>query len=281
MIEELHRFILVATEGNVTKAAEKIFITQSALSQSIKRLESVLGTKLFIPKGKSLQVTTDGLAVIAIGKKILQLWENAKNPQVRQSLRPTYAIGMFDNASLRLGKYFQNHIAAKEFNLELTIGTSATLLSQLHLGILDVAICVLDNKYPHPKDLLLLKTFQEHLLPVASKKFSVSFDNLPFILYNKGSHTRAQIDAVFTKRGITPNVFAESTSVTFMRELALLGCGIALLPENFVKQDLKQGILKKQKLPLTWKREYGIYIQKQGKLDKDHAIIKELVKNLK
>src|SRR5205823_3492085 len=107
-----------------------------------------------------------------------------------------------------------------------------------------------------------------------------SIEDIPFIVYNKGSYTREQIDSVFTKAGIIPNIFAESTSVTFMKELALLGCGVALLPENLVKVEIKQGLLKKQNLPLHWKRTYGVFLPKHGRLQKDDKIIKEIIDNL-
>ncbi len=280
MIEELRRFILVVNNGNLTRTAETVFITQSALSQSIHRLEKVLGTKLFVQKGKMLTVTTDGLAVAQIGSKILELWEKAKDAKLRQSIRPVYTIGMFDNAALRLGKYFQNTIQEATFDLELSIGISKKLFSELQLGILDMAICVIDKKNPLPKDILLIQTFTEELIPVTSKKIKSNLKETPFILYNKGSFTRNFIDEQFTKKGISPKVFAESTSVTFMKELALLGCGIALLPKNFVASELKQGSLKKQKLPIIWQRDYGIYIQKNGRLEKTEQMVKEIIKAL-
>ena len=72
MINELKRFLLVVQTGNVTQAAQKVFITQSALTQSIKRLERELHTKLFIQKGKQLHLTEDGNALVLIGEKMMQ-----------------------------------------------------------------------------------------------------------------------------------------------------------------------------------------------------------------
>jgi DNA-binding transcriptional LysR family regulator len=280
MIEELYRFIKVAKNGNLTKTAEKLFITQSALTQSIQRLEKKVGTKLFSHQGKTLRLTADGTAVVEIGTKIIELWEKAKNPSTRQSLRPSYTIGAFDNAAIRLGRHFQNASSKDAYQLELVIGPSQKLLTQLQLGILDIAICVIDKKNLPPHDLMLLHTFKEELFPVASYIVKKNLKDIPFILYNKGSFTRQYLDAEFIKKGIAPKVFAESTSVTFMKELASLGCGIALLPENAVKSELKQKTLKKQKLSLTWHREYGIYIQKNGRLHKDHTVVQEITKHL-
>lgn len=281
MIEELHRFILAAKEGNITKTAEKIFITQSALSQSIKRLESELGTKLFMQTGKQLQLTPDGEMVLTIGSKILQLWQNAKNPEIRKTARQTIAIGSFDNAALRLGKYVQDTISADTYTLELSINASGLLLKQLQWGIVDLAICVVNKSDTLHKSIVLIETFREELIPVTKKSFKGPLSHIPFILYNKGSHTRNQIDYTFQAKGIQPTIFAESTSTTFMKELAILGSGVALLPANFVASELAQNVLIKQKLPFRVEREYGLYIHNQSTLTKDHTIVKEICSILK
>lgn len=280
MIEELRRFILVVKNGNLTKTAEQIFITQSALTQSIQRLEKELKIKLFIRKAKTLSITKEGTAIVEIGTKIIELWDKAKNPQSTTIDQPTYAIGLFDSAALLLGKYFMQNAQNKLFNLELTIDTSAKLLSKLELGILDAVVLVIDRNHQLSKDIVLVKTFSEKLIPVAGAKFKDIIQKIPFILYNKGSNTRSQIDEEFTKRGIVPNVIAESTSTPFMKELATLGGGVAILPESIIQTEIKQGILKKQKLSVSFKREYGIYINKYGQLQKDHQLIKDLIGNL-
>jgi len=280
MLEELRRFILVAKNGNLTNTAEQIFITQSALTQSIQRLEIELKTKLFIRKAKTLQLTKEGAAVVEIGTKILELWDKAKNPSERMNQLPTYAIGLFDSAALRLSKYFIQNSTNKFFTLELTISSSGKLLSQLQLGTIDIAICVLDKINPLPKDIVLIKSFSEELIPVAAVTFKDKHNKIPFILYNLGSNTRQQIDEIFANYNIQPSVFAQSTSVSFMKELTAMGSGVALLPQSYIEADLKQGILKKQKLPLKFHREFGIFIQKNGHVQIDDKIIKDLIKNL-
>lgn len=281
MILELHRFLQAAKEGNITRTAEKIFITQSALTQSIQRLEKVLGTKLFIQKGKQLQLTDDGKAIEIIAVKILSLWEKAKDRDSRIMNEQTVSLGLYDNAALRLGSFIQNTFSRNPFRLELTIEGSTTLFTKLTLGILDAAICVTNVKNMPSKNISLLATFSEDLIPVSSKKFSGTIQTIPFIFYNKHSHTREQTDSDFEKHKIIPLVFAESTSTTFMKELALLGSGVALLPENFVRTELSQGTLIKQKLPLEFKRKYGLYINNESTLTKHHPLIQELMKTLK
>lgn len=281
MILELKRFLQTAQEGNITKTAEKIFITQSALTQSIQRLEKELSTKLFIQKGKSLELTVEGKYLTVVGTKILQLWENAKDPELRIQTTPNYSIGMFDNVALRLSPFLQKNMHTNEFRLELIIDSSSKLLSQLKLGILDAAICITNKKIYLPKNVKLLQTFDEELIPVSSTKFTNDITNVPFIFYNKDSFTRQQTDDVFSEKNISPFIFAESTSTTFMKELALLGSGVALLPKNFIKTELVNGTLIKQNMKIQWKREYGLYINELGGLNKNNKFIRQMVTALK
>jgi len=280
MITELNRFIQVAKNGNLTKTAESLFITQSALSQSIKRLENELGTKLFIQKSKTLHITQDGKTVSEIGGRIIELWEKLKTQGSQTFLKPTFTIGVFDNAAIKLGKYFQSNLKGNNHNLELIIDTSGKLLTKLQFGVLDLAISITDEKFID-KNIILLKSFTEELIPVSANKFNGEIQSIPFILYNKSSNTRQQIDEAFIKQGIMPNIYAESTSVTFMKQLAILGSGIALLPKNLVDAELQQGILKRQRLPIAFQRKFGIYLHKNGRLAKNNLIVKDLIKNLK
>lgn len=280
MLEELQRFILVAQEGNLTKIAEKIFITQSALTQSMHRLEKEIDAKLFLQKGKYLELTADGKALVSIGTKILDLWEKAKDPGIRKAIKPAITIGMYDNAALRLAKFVQANTPSQQLILEFMIDSSEKLLSDLQLGAIDVAIAVINKKYSHPKEIVCLKTFDEELIPVSNKIFKAPLNKIPFILFNKGSNTQEQVDALFTQKGIKPAIYAQSTSTSFMKELALLGCGVALLPENFVRQELKQGILKKQQLPIKFERQYGIFVQKNTYIKEKNTIIEEITKIL-
>jgi DNA-binding transcriptional LysR family regulator len=280
MILELQRFLLAAHTGNITRSAEKLFITQSALTQSIQRLEKTLGTKLFMQKGKYLQLTEDGNAIVAIAEKIIKLWENAQSPHLRKTPRKSMSIGMYDNAALRLGSFLQKSLSEEQYSLDLLIEGSTSLLAKLAVGILEAAICVTHPKTVLPKNISLMQTFHEELLPVSAKKFTGTLANVPFIFYNKQSHTRMQTDRVFEKKKISPRVFAESTSTTFMKELARLGSGVALLPENFVRAELAQGTLIKQNLAITWTREFALYITTDNALKKDHPLLQELVYEL-
>jgi DNA-binding transcriptional LysR family regulator len=280
MILELQRFLLAANEGSITKTAEKVFITQSALTQSIQRLEKELQMKLFSTQGKHLQLTEEGKALVVIGTKIIKLWTDAKHLNLQKNYSENYSIGIFDNAALKLSPYLKNAIISNQFKLELTIDSSTKLFSQLKLGVLDAAICVLSKRNILPKNIKLIQTFGEQLIPVSSKKFDSNIEKIPFIFYNKDSHTREQTDIIFKEKNINPTIFAESTSTTFMKELALLGSGVALLPKNYIKSELAQKTLIKHRFTFILKRDFGLFVNEESVLKKDHPIIKNLIKGL-
>lgn len=282
MINEIERFIAVVDEGTFTKASKKLFLTQPALSLSVKRLEKEIGAKLFKQIGKRLVLTKDGESVYRIGHQILKLWRKVKDPKSRSSGEIiSYSVGIFDNAALILSKHFQKTFSQNNYKFEITIDRSSNLIKGMQNGIYDVCICIINQEPSSITNCVLSKTFQEKLFPVSSKIWKKNISEIPFILYNQGSSTRSYIDKVFLENGIKPNVIVESTSPSFMKELAIGNCGVTLLPKNFIKREIQQKKLKIQKFPFTFERQIGLFLDKDSNLKESDEIIKDLIKNLK
>lgn len=282
MILLLKRFLTVVDRASITQAAKNLYLTQPAMSLSIKRLEKELGVKLFNRIGKNLVLTEDGQAVYGIGSRIVKLWEKARNKEERQKTgAKTYSIGVFDNAALKLSKFFQNHFISGDFRLEITIERSSQLLLGMRNGLYDLCICVIPQDRDFGRNILLESKFSETLFPVVGRKMRKNdLSAIPFILYNKESSTRHYIDRTFFKHGISPNIIVESTSPEFMKELAIGGCGIALLPKNFVERELTQKKLFVRKFPFIFKREIGLFLNKEGDIKDSDGIVREIIKLL-
>ncbi|MCR9197698.1 MAG: LysR family transcriptional regulator [Planctomycetaceae bacterium] len=97
-IERTHMEIIRAVDelGSVTAAAESLFVTQPALSHSIRKLESSLGLKIWTREGKSLRLTQGGEYLLSVSKRLLPQLERAeqKLAQFAQGERGTLRIGM-------------------------------------------------------------------------------------------------------------------------------------------------------------------------------------------
>lgn len=98
MIERIHLAIIreVEQQGSLTAAAEKLFLTQSALSHSIKKLEQQLGTDIWLREGRSLRLTQAGQYLLAVANRLLPQLTLAEERlrQFAQGERGTLRIGM-------------------------------------------------------------------------------------------------------------------------------------------------------------------------------------------
>ena len=76
-LNQLEYIVTISEEKNISRAAEKLFVTQSALSQALKKLESDLGTELFERINHSVKLTAAGEVYVQAAKEILEIKERA------------------------------------------------------------------------------------------------------------------------------------------------------------------------------------------------------------
>lgn len=98
MIERIHLSIIreVDRRGSLTAAAEVLFLTQSALSHAIRKLEQQLGTEIWTREGRALRLTQAGSYLLALANRVLPQFEHAERlmRQYAQGLRGSLRIGM-------------------------------------------------------------------------------------------------------------------------------------------------------------------------------------------
>lgn len=157
-IRILSQFVTIAEELNITKAAEKLYMSQPPLSSQIKKLEDELDTKLFIRGKRHLQLTESGKLLYRHAKEILSL-VNKTTEEIRAMNK-----GMFGKISLGLVEGSAPNIAAmwiesfiKQYdNIEFNIvdGNSDELIEKLRSGLIDLAVVT------SPCDNTLLNSFK-------------------------------------------------------------------------------------------------------------------------
>lgn len=271
MINELERFKKVVDIGNITKASAVLFITQPALTQSIHRLEKEFGHKLLVTSGKRVELTPEGAIVYEFAEKILQLWYSAKRLNINSV--PKLSIGLFDSAALKLSTYIQSLISKND--IELIIDRSESLLKKLNYGFIDICVCVLPADLKDYPNVLLLKEFDEKLVPVSGIKWEGNVENIPFISYDKGSQTGRFIDSIFLENRIKPNIIAKSVNPLYIKDLAIKNYGIGILPFDMVRDEIENNKLIVQKLPIKFKRACGVFKRKDY-IDSDDGIISDI-----
>ncbi|XWN29898.1 MAG: LysR family transcriptional regulator [Devosia sp.] len=247
----LRYFWAVAHEGNLTRTAERLNVSQSALSVQIKRLEERLGHALFERHGRQLRLTEAGRvaldhadAIFAAGRELVGTLRQA-GPQ-----RNTVRVGALATLSRNFQISFLRPILEADLEIVLRSGTTAQLLEDLDALRLDI---VLLNQPPVST---AGEAFVSHRLddqqvslvgtPALAGEGTPVVDLLatrPVILPSSESGVRVGFDAMAARSGIAPRIAAEVDDMAMVRLLAREGVGLAVIPPIVVQDELASGLL--------------------------------------
>ncbi|MGN6702573.1 MAG: LysR family transcriptional regulator [Burkholderiaceae bacterium] len=249
----LHYFWAVASEGHLTRAAERLHLSQSALSAQIRQLEQRLGVELFERQGRRLVLTEAGgrafeyaQAIFGLGKELWNLMRDGaagKGQALRIGHTPTLSRNFIDN-------WLRPAMAQPDVALNLHSAPQHELLSRLAEHGLDV---VLTNRLPdehetRPWRVYRLSRQRVSLVGPASwrdKPFRFPRDLAaqPLILPGTSSDIRARFDALCDQHGIAVTVAAQADDMAMLRLLARDSGLLAVLPPVVVQDELQGGRL--------------------------------------
>lgn len=222
-IYQLQYFIKTAEVLHFTKAAELCFVTQSGLSQQIKKLEEELGMPLFVRIGKKVQLTEAGSVFLIHAKQIIENVQSGKqaiddlNQMIGGELRigVTYIFGL-------LVLPIVNSFAKTYPNLKIVVeyGTTEPLEQKLLNNELDLVLVISSNEIEHPfqkvplfTSKLVMAVSKTHELAVLDKISFKKIENIPLILPVKGFNSREMLDELFLKNNMKPKVSIELNAV--------------------------------------------------------------------
>lgn len=249
----LRYFWAVAHEGSLTRAAERMNLSQSALSVQIQKLEHQIGHPLFERVGRSLKLTEAGQialdyadTVFEAGKELMSTLQG-RSVASRQVLRVGALTTLSRNFQL---EFLRPLVGRADVELIVRSGTMRDLLAQLESHAIDV---VLANSAA-PRD--ARSSLRNHLLnqqPVSlvgrprsgKRKFRFPDDLRiePVLLPSLDSDIRVAFDRVLELAGIRPIVLAEVDDMAMLRLLAREREGLALVPPIVVRDELESGVL--------------------------------------
>lgn len=279
----LRYFWAVAHDGNLTRTAERLNLSQSALSVQIRKLEARLGQALFERRGRQLHLTEAGRialdhadAIFAAGDELLGTLQRTGGR--RRALR----VGAMATLSRNFLIDFVRPILGRtDMEVILRSGGSADLLAALEGSNLDV---VLMNR-PPARD--AVTPFVSHRL--AEQRVSLVgtparlagretvaelLDAQPVILPTAESGVRIGFDALADRMGLRPRIAAEADDMAMMRLLAREGIGLAILPRIVVKDELRSGVLvEADRLPGIVETFYAVSIERRF----PNPLLRELV----
>ena len=253
-------FLTVCDTMNYTRAAEKLCITQPAVSMHIRQLEEEYGTKLFAYSEKKLSLTRAGemlrrYAVTAghddriLKDKIAEISGAYRIIRCGATLTagPYVAAGFLGRALLK----------DPETNTRMIIDSTERLLGLLDRGEIDFAM--IEGQFSHSEygsiryssEPFCAVAAAEHRFGRTIKSAEDLLDER-ILVREKGSGTRAVMEAYLGSRNLSIDDFphrVEVNNIEILKSLAEMGCGITFLYERAVEKEIERGSLQKMALP--------------------------------
>ena len=282
----LRYFHAIAREGSLTRAAQRLNLSQSALSVQLRKLEESLGHPLFDREHKSLVLTEAGRMTLEHAESIFRAGDDLVDAllQRRTDRRRVLRVG----AVATLSRNFQMRLLAgmamrEDVELVLRSGSLRELLAKLQSHRVDL---VLSNQ-PVRRD--VETNWFSHLLAeqsvslVAAKerrmkafRFPEELDGKAVLVPSMESNIRTAFDLVMERHGVRPVIAAEVDDMAMLRLLARESGTLALVPRVVVLDELDSGVLvERHRFPEIREGFYAITPSRKF----PNALVKELVEH--
>lgn len=252
-IREIQYILTIVEEGNISNAAKKLFMAQSSLSQSLKKIEQQLGSKLFKRIGNRLQLTYAGERFVESGSKIIKIYRDMKNEMsdITQMECGNIIIGITYYLGSHIfpifGPAFKKRYPG--ISIKLLEGTSKDLEELIASGQVDIAILPLPIENPSieydtlfQSRMILLMNKDDPLNNQSYQKDGFRFphidirlvDGAPFLMGQPGQRIRLINEIIFKRANINPEIVFTSRNLETIKRMASIGAGIAIIPDNYL-----------------------------------------------
>ncbi len=288
-LESLKMFCDVVETGSFSRAAQLNHVTQSAVSQQIRALETRYEQKLLSRSARQVTPTPAGERLFRGCKEIL-----ARFAEVEQEIREQgtqiagtttvstiYSVGLHELQSIQKA-LLKTH---PKVNMRLSYRRSDQVYDDVILGAAEIGIVA----YPQPRAGVDIFPFRDDRLAVVSapghpfaSKAKVSMAALagtPLIAFDREAPTRKAIDRLFRERGLELNPIMEMDNVETVKRAVEMGLGVSVLPIASVQHEVAAGtIVAKPFAEGTFTRPIGILLRKGKYLDRASQAVLEAFK---
>ena len=258
-LRHLEYFVSVAEERHFTRAAERLLVSQSGLSASIRALERELGAKLFVRTTRSVELTGAGRALLSEATRALASVRAAREAvaAVQGLLRGTLSVGTEQciagvHVPELLARFREEH---PQVEIRLRQAGSAQLAESVAAGRLDLAFVALCG--PPPQGVRLLPLTEEplillchpgHALAGGQEARWAELKGEALVDFQLDWGVRQLTERTFAAAGIERQVALEVNDVHSMIELVEQGLGVAVVPRHFARKPQASGLCA---VPLT------------------------------
>lgn len=255
-LSQLQTFVTIVSEGSMTAAADKLYLTQPAVSQQMKNLEDELDVELIVRGSKQIKTTAQGELLYEYAKKILSLAQQTEIAikSVGSHLKGSLRIGTLNSIGLHLMSPVVNRLLKynPDFKIKVEYAKGEDLIKHYQAGDLDVIILPdVQKNYGVALDNEKLSLFmKEEMWLVGSGKdefypASLAIEELKKIPYVHFAQEFPDFDRKLQVLcGSLPAVF-ESANVGTLKRVIESGLGVGFLPAHSVKKQIRGGRLNR------------------------------------
>lgn len=253
-MSQLRTFRAVAETLNFTRAAERLHLSQSAVSHQIKALEEELGEPLFIRAKRGVKLSQAGKIAIEYVERILddaealreRILGRERSPAGR--VRVAAATQALVHLFAPLFESFMDSHPGIDLTFRTTVSTEQTVADILN-GAADVGFASLAVYSPN---LQVIKLFEDELVLVVASEHRLARKRMAtiqeiqqekLILFERGASIRRATDHFFDQIGVRPDLSLESNDTYFIKRMVERGLGVSLLPAWAVRDEVLSGKL--------------------------------------
>ncbi|WP_258240469.1 MULTISPECIES: LysR family transcriptional regulator [Pseudidiomarina] len=282
----LYYFWRVAKQGNLTATAEKLAISQSALSAQINQLEHNIGQPLFAREGRTLVLTELGHTVLNYAEDIFQRGEELQQLLKRGVITlPSLRIGMLSSMSRNFIESFMEPLLKDktDASFRLLARPQPELLDLLAQHQIDV---VLTNREVSLSDDIawqsqLLSRQAVSVIAPASRcdlpeYIDPAYKHQRWVVPGSASPLRAAFESFCTQHQLEPEIVAEVDDMAMLRLLARDSGALAAMPAVVVRDELQSGVLSKRfDVPNAFENFYAVTLKRKFQ----HPLLSELLQS--
>jgi DNA-binding transcriptional LysR family regulator len=258
MLDEMRAFVVLADSGSLQRAAERLFLTPSAVTRQIQRLEATLKTPLLDRRVKPGRITREGRAVLERGRQMLRIMEDLKeNGAIDAEPSGMFRIGLSHALAQPSLVASIQRLTSRFPRLQPVLSTHLRqqLVEQLRTGELDVALAFLSADDVMPADLASSVLAAERLVLVKargpqphSRRTNKSNDHAldgRWVLNPSGCFIRAAIEARLRELGSPFELAAAINNIDMQLSLVASGIGFGAIPSRFLASHPKRRRLER------------------------------------
>lgn len=250
-------FYETARFNSFSTAAQRLYVSQSAISQCIQQLEKDLGARLFFRTRKGISLTAEGKILYSKVENALSIIDQGERQleQLRHLEAGELRIAAGDTITTHfLLKYLEEfHVSYPEIRIEMANSYSAGTLSLVKEGQADLAFV---NMPLEDDDFIITPCLEINDMFVCGPDFEIKSSyswediaELPLILLEKHSSSRRFLDEIFAEKNIFLDPQIKVAVHDLLIHFASIHLGVSCIVEQFSSEELKKGLVKK--IPLT------------------------------